>query len=101
MMTDCLVVFGLLGLFFIPTILFFIVCGVDAAHKIGGALVCLAFWILMTTGLCIESSVNEKAWNGGYCECGTHWELSGVAKSRNGSTTKYYSCPNCYAEITQ
>ena len=101
MMTVCLVAFGLLGLFFIPAILFFIVGGVDAAHKIGGSLVCLAFWIVMATGLCIESATSEKAWNGGYCECGTHWELRGVSESRNGNTTKYYTCPNCYAEITQ
>ena len=88
-MTECLAVFGILGLIFVPAILFFIVCGVDAAHKIGGALVCLAFWLFMTTGLYIESSVNEKTLNGGYCECGTHWELCGVSESRNGNTTKY------------
>ena len=100
-MTQFLICFGILGLFAVPFILVFAICGVDVAHKIGGSLVCLAFWILMATGLCIESATKEKAWNGGYCECGTHWELRGVSESRNGNTTKYYTCPNCYAEITQ
>ena len=101
MMNVCLVAFGLLGLFFIPAILFFIVGGVDAAHKIGGSLVCLAFWIVMATGLCIESTARVDAWNGGYCECGAHWELCGATKSRHGEVTKYYVCPDCFAEIEQ
>lgn len=47
----------------------------------------------------IQANTNQKLWNDGCCECGTHWELKGVDKARNGSTTKYYACPNCYKEI--
>lgn len=100
-MTNFLVVFGILGLFFIPVILLFIVGGVDAAHKIGGSLVCLVFWILVSVSLCIQNSANDEAWNGGYCECGTHWELIAATEDKFGDITKYYSCPNCHAEITQ
>ena len=47
----------------------------------------------------IQANINQKAWNEGYCECGTHWELKGATKVKNGSTTKYYACPNCFEEI--
>ena len=94
-------IFGLLGLVWAIVIIMFLVCGVDAQHKIGGALVCLAFWVVMSVGLYYESTARADAWNGGFCECGTHWELRGVAKNKYGDTTKYYACPNCYTEIQQ
>lgn len=56
--------------------------------------------ILLGVGLAtLQATNNEQVWNGGYCECGTHWELKGVDKAKNGSTTKYYACENCYKEI--
>ena len=100
-MTDFLVVFGILGLFFIPVILLFIIKGVDIAHKVCGSLVCLVFWVLVTVSLCIQNSANEEEWNGGYCKCGTHWELIAATEDKRGDITKFYSCPNCYTEITQ
>jgi hypothetical protein len=98
---DFWIVFGVLGLVWLMPITMFLACGVDAKHKIGGALVCLAFWMVMTVGLYCESTARADAWNGGYCECGAHWELRGTTKSRHGDVTKYYVCPDCYAEIQQ
>ena len=94
-------VFGGMGLVFLPLIIGFLICGVDWQHKICGATVCLFCWILMSGGLYLDSSMKDDAWNGGYCECGTHWELRGVSKSRTGNETKYYQCPSCYAELEQ
>lgn len=100
-MTSFWFVFGAFGLLAIPLIIMFITCGVDLKHKLGGAFAVLIFWLIFSLGLWADGMATRDAWNGGYCECGTHWELSGVTKTRNGNTTKYYSCPNCYAEITQ
>lgn len=93
--------FGLFGLVCVPFIIMFLVCGVDLKHKLGGAVVVLFFWLLVSGGLALDSKGKQEAWNGGYCECGTHWELRGASKSRTGNETKYYQCPNCYAEIRQ
>ena len=98
MMNELLVVFGITGIIFIPLILTFLFCGVDKAHKIGGAIAVALIWIVLALGLFYECEANEEAWNNGFCECGTHWELKGVSKDR-GFETKYYACPNCYTEI--
>ena len=95
------IVFGLVGLAFIVPIMMFLIGGVDIQHKIGGALVCFVFWGLMSAGLYCETTTKTDAWNGGYCECGTHWELRGANKDRYGNTTKYYVCPECFTEIEQ
>lgn len=92
---------GTFGLIFLPLMIMFIVCGADTAHKVWGAIACLFFWLLMSIGMFVDSSIKEDSWNGGYCDCGTHWELRGATKSRTGNETKYYACPNCYAEIRQ
>ena len=94
-------VFGGMGLVFLPLTIMFLVGGADWQHKIGGAVVCLFFWALMGGGLYLDSLMKNDAWNGGYCECGTHWELRGASNSRTGNETKYYQCPNCYAEISR
>lgn len=101
MTTTFMITFFGFGLAFVPFILLFLIGGVDLKHKLGGASAILIFWLIASVGLTFESEGKENAWNGGYCECGQHWELEAVAKSRHGSTTKYYVCPNCYAEITQ
>lgn len=93
------IIFGGIGLFAIPTILLFICCGVDAKHKICGFLVVIIFWFIFAGGLYFQEQGNNERWNNGFCECGQHWELSGVNKSRNGTETKYYTCPDCYKEI--
>lgn len=88
------------GLIFLPVMLLFIIGGVDLKHKLGGALVCFGFWAIMSLGLWATAEGNKTAWNNGLCpECEQHWELVAVTKTRNGSTTKYYTCPECYKEI--
>ena len=96
-----IIAFGILGIIFGMIAVMFLVCGADWKHKIIGALVCIGFWLLMSGGIYLDASLDADAWNGGYCECGAHWELKGVSESRNGNTTKYYACPDCYAEIEQ
>ena len=91
--------FGFFGIIWVPAILMFLIGGVDIQHKIGGSLVCLAFWFLMSGGMWFQEKANDEAWNNGFCDCGQHWELNGVTRSKNGSETKYYSCPDCYTEI--
>ena len=91
--------FGLFGLVFVPCVLLFALGGVDAKHKIMGSLVCICFWFMFAGGIYFQEVCNAEKWNGGYCECGQHWELNGVTKTKNGNETKYYSCPECYTEI--
>ena len=96
-----IIAFGVLGIIFGMIAVMFLVCGADWKHKIIGALVCIGFWLLMSGGIYFDASLDADVWNDGYCECGAHWELRGVSESRNGNTTKYYACPDCYAEIEQ
>jgi hypothetical protein len=98
-MTNFLIIVGVLGLFFVPCVLMFAPCGADAKHRIVGSLVCICFWFLVAGGIYFQAVGNTERWNDGFCECGTHWELKGVTKTKNGSETKYYACPNCYTEI--
>ena len=98
-MNNFLVTFGFMGLLFLPIIILFLVGGVDLKHKLGGFFVCLAFWVVFAGGISIQSNHNKDLWNNGYCECGTHWELRAANKTKNGSETKYYSCPECHNEI--
>ena len=94
--------FIVFGALFIPAAVVCLTCGADKQHKIVGAVVCLLLWVICSVSLYFDRQIKMEAWNDGYCECGTHWELAGVSKGSNtGSTTKYYVCPNCYAEITQ
>ena len=87
------------GLAFVPVVLLFLLGGVTVKIKIGGSLFALAFWFLTATALFYQEKGNEERWNGGYCPCGTHWELEAVSETKNGTKTKYYSCPDCYKEI--
>lgn len=98
-MTGLVVIFVVCGIIWAPAILLFAIGGVDKKHKIVGSLICLAFWVFMALGLWGQAVGNAERWNNGYCECGQHWELNAVDKSRNGSETKYYSCPECFTEI--
>lgn len=93
------ITFGFFGLLFVPLAIMFICCGATAKNKIGGAIFCLVFWILFAGGLTLDTLNKEAKWNNGYCDCGTHWELRGASKSRNGTVTKYYVCENCHIEI--
>lgn len=95
------IVFGIFGFIWIMPIITFLACGVDAKHRTGGTVVCLIFWILTSVGAYYDGTAKADAWNGGYCECGAHWELRGATESRRGEVTKYYICPECFAEIEQ
>lgn len=100
-MSNFWIAFGFLGIAFMPFIIMFLVGGVDWKHKIGGSIAILIFWVLVAGGFTLDGMGKRDAWNDGYCDCGTHWELRAVSKSRTGVETKYYVCPNCYAEIRQ
>lgn len=67
-----------------------------------GFIVAFVIGYAVTGLLMVEEEVDAKNWNNGYCPtCEEHWVPNGVAKSRNGPTTHYYYCPECYKEITQ
>lgn len=91
-------VFALCGAMALPVILMFALMCDTVKNKIIGSIVCVCFWFLIAGAMWGQADTNAKAWNDGFCECGTHWELKGASKYRS-SETKYYSCPNCYAEI--
>ena len=93
------ITFAVVGLFGVPCVLMFATCGTDTKNKIGGSLACIIFWFLVAGVLHWQEVGNAERWNNGLCECGQHWELSAVAKSRSGTETKYYTCSNCYNEI--
>ena len=96
-----IITFGCFGVLFGSIALMFIICGVDAKHKIWGAVISLLLGAMFACGLYFDGMAKNDAWNGGYCECGAHWELSGATRTKSGQTIKYYSCPDCYAEIEQ
>ena len=98
MINELLIVFGVTGIIFIPLILVLVIGETDRKYQIGGTIVIIIIWIFFVLGFFYEEKANEKSWNKGFCECGTHWELRGVSKSVT-SEKKYYACPNCYSEI--
>ena len=87
--------FGLLG---IPCVVLAIEFGDTWKEKLFGCAVICVIWLTLAGGCAFGHDINEEKWNGGYCKCGTHWELKGASQYRS-SHTKYYACPNCYAEI--
>lgn len=89
------------GVIFGSIALMFIIGGADTKHKVWGAIISLLIGALTFGGIYLEATIDAKAWNGGYCECGGQWELKGVSESRNGITTKYYACDECRHEIEQ
>lgn len=92
------VVFALLGAFGIPCLVAVFGFGENWESKLIGVVVVLILWALLA-GVCyFYANTNRDKWNDGYCQCGTHWELRGASEYRS-SQTKYYVCPNCYAEI--
>jgi hypothetical protein len=98
-MLNFLLAFGLLGLICVPFIIMFLVYGEDLSHKLVGAIVILLVWLILAGGITLDAMNKADSWNDGYCDCGTRWELRGATKSRTGTETKYYACPNCHAEI--
>lgn len=94
-----MVIFAIFGLFAIPCMVLALACADTIKGKIKGMIVCLVLWAFVSGAFCLQATINAENWNDGFCECGAHWELEGVTKSRMGSVTKYYVCPECYAEI--
>lgn len=97
-MTNFLFCLILFGAFAIPCLILPITFGETWKGKLVGCIVICIFWLLFAT--CCSFAANDTAekWNGGYCKCGTHWELRGASHYRS-SHTKYYACPDCHAEI--
>lgn len=87
------IMLGICGLLFMPF-------GV-LANGWKGALVALLIAAGISGALTADYEHKKTEWNGGYCDCGTHWELRGASKGITRTETKYYVCPNCYAEIRQ
>ena len=94
-----LISFGCIGLVAVPMIIMFLVGGVDLKHRLGGTFITLGLWLFMSFSIVFSAWRNEEVWNDGYCDCGYHWELAGATRSKQGSVTKYYFCPNCHSEI--
>lgn len=92
---------GIFGIVWGLILVLFVVCSSDTTRKICAVIICVAFWLLMSIFTHSNVSTKLEVWNDGYCECGTHWELVDVVTYKNGGTVKYYSCPECYAEIEQ
>lgn len=100
-MIGLIIALVLLGMIFGLGVVLFIVCGADKKHKIVGSLVCVVLWLICAFGMWGSAMIKANDWNNGYCECGEQWQPYGVSESMNGTTTKYYYCPNCYTEIEQ
>ena len=91
----CLIGFGVLAA---PCIAIAISFGDTWKEKLFGCAVTCVICLILTIGCSFAEDANAEKWNGGFCECGTHWELRGASQYRS-SHTKYYVCPDCHAEI--
>lgn len=92
------IAFGFLGLFAVPCLVLALEFGEGWKEKMFGSCIILVIWLTVACGTAFGHDINAEKWNDGYCKCGTHWELKGASQYRS-SHTKYYACPNCYAEI--
>lgn len=93
------IIFGMVGLIAVPLLILFACAGVDSAEKGVGVGLALVFWFVLAGGIYLQNKDNSEQWNNGFCECGQHWELRAVTRTRNGTERKYYVCPDCYIEI--
>lgn len=51
---------------------------------------------VISGAFCLEESMNEDAWNNGYCYCGGKYEFKNADKGYRSTTTSYYySCEEC------
>ena len=87
--------FGFMGLMFVPAILMFLICGCTWGNKIGGAIACLAFWVLISGAFALEDNYDYETWNNGVCSvCEGEYTFSGATKYRT-SHHYYYTCDDC------
>lgn len=94
-----LIIVLLCCLFAIPGVAICLYFGDTIKDKISNIIVLVVVAVAMTSILLHQDKVNAEKWNSGYCECGTHWELQSVTRTKMGTETEYYTCPNCYKEI--
>ena len=93
--------FALMGIIFGSLAIMMTMGAKTKKGKIASIVFCVVAWLVFSFALYGEGMAKNNVWNDGYCECGTHWELAGATRTKSGQTIKYYSCPNCYAEIEQ
>ena len=87
--------FGIMGLLFVPFILMSLICGCTWGNKIGGAIVCLLFWLTISGAMYAEHEWDTDMWNNGICSvCEGEYKFSGAAKYRT-SHHFYYTCDDC------
>lgn len=61
--------------------------------------IALIFGLSASGLMTLEKQGDQKAWNNGYCTCGTKWTLKNVEHIRNGGNRYYWYCNNCNAII--
>ena len=94
-MSDFWICFGFMGLLFVPAILMFLICGCTRGNKIGGAIGCLVFWLLISGAMYGESEYDFNTYNNGVCiVCEGEYKFSGATKYRT-SHHYYYTCEDC------
>ena len=94
-MSDFWICFGFMGLLFVPAILMFLICGCTRGNKIGGAIGCLVFWLLISGAMYGETEYDTNTYNNGVCiVCEGEYKFSGATKYRT-SHHYYYTCENC------
>ena len=94
-MNNFWICFGFMGLLFVPAILMFVICGCTRGNKIGGAIGCLVFWLLISVAMCGEIEYDIDTYNNGICSvCEGEYKFSGATKYRT-SHHYYYTCENC------
>ena len=94
-MSDFWICFGFMGLLFVPAILMFLICGCTRGNKIGGAIGCLVFWLLISGAMYGEAEYDTNTYNNGVCiVCEGEYKFSGATKYRT-SHHYYYTCENC------
>ena len=87
--------FGFMGLVFVPAILMFLICGDTWGNKIGGAIGCLVFWVLISGAFALEDKWDNEMWNNGICSvCEGDYTFSSATKYRT-SHHYYYTCDDC------
>ena len=87
--------FGFMGLIFVPAILMFLICGCTWGNKIGGAIACLVFWVLISGAFALEDNYDNEMWNNGVCSvCEGEYNFSGATKYHT-SHHYYYTCDDC------
>ena len=87
--------FGFFGLAFVPAILMILICGYTWRIKIGGAIVCLFFWLAISSAMYAEDKWDNEMWNNGICSvCEGEYTFSSATKYRT-SHHYYYTCDDC------